>query len=147
MLVPVARLVGINHVVLEVDDLDEALAFYGRLFELEFRGRVRGMAFIDMGDQFLVLSAGRSQPPDEEPHFGLVVDDRSEVRRRLEDASAEILPGRGLDFRDPWGNHVQVVQYSDIQFTKAPPVLRGMGLEDLDKSEAALRELREKGLV
>src|SRR5688500_18478520 len=104
MLVPVARLVGINHVVLEVDALDEALAFYGRLFELEFRGRVRGMAFIDMGDQFLVLSAGRSQPPDEEPHFGLVVDDRSEVRRRLEDASAEILPGRGLDFRDPWGN-------------------------------------------
>jgi len=147
MLVPVARLVGINHVVLEVDDLDEALAYYGRLFELEFRGRLRGMAFIDMGDQFLVLSEGRSQPPDEERHFGLVVDDREEVRRLLEDAAAEIVPGRGLDFRDPWGNHVQVVQYSDIQFTKAPPVLRGMGLEDLDKSEGALRELREKGLV
>jgi lactoylglutathione lyase len=147
MLVPVARLVGINHVVLEVDDLDEALAFYGRLFKLEFRGRLRGMAFIDMGDQFLVLSEGRSQPPDEERHFGLVVDDREEVRRLLEDAAAEILPGRGLDFRDPWGNHVQVVQYSDIQFTKAPPVLRGIGLEDLDKSEGALRELREKGLV
>ena len=147
MLVPVARLVGINHVVLEVDDLDEALAYYGRLFELEFRGRLRGMAFIDMGDQFLVLSEGRSQPPDEERHFGLVVDDREEVMRLLEDAGAEILPGRGLDFRDPWGNHVQVVQYSDIQFTKAPPVLRGMGLEDLDKSEGALRELREKGLV
>jgi catechol 2,3-dioxygenase-like lactoylglutathione lyase family enzyme len=147
MLVPVARLVGINHVVLEVDDLDEALAFYGRLFKLEFRGRLRGMAFIDMGDQFLVLSEGRSQPPDEERHFGLVVDDREEVRRLLEDAAAEILPGRGLDFRDPWGNHVQVVQYSDIQFTKAPPVLRGMGLEDLEKSEAALTELRQKGLV
>jgi catechol 2,3-dioxygenase-like lactoylglutathione lyase family enzyme len=147
MLVPVARLVGINHVVLEVGDLDEALAFYGRLFDLEFRGRLRGMAFIDMGDQFLVLADGRSQPPDGERHFGLVVDDREEVRRLLEDAGAEILPGRGLDFRDPWGNHVQVVQYSDIQFTKAPPVLRGMGLEGLDKSEAALRELREKGLV
>jgi len=143
----VARLVGINHVVLEVDDLDEALAFYGRLFDLEFRGRLRGMAFIDMGDQFLVLAQGRSQPPDRERHFGLVVDDREEVRRLLEDAGAEILPGRGLAFRDPWGNHVQVVQYSDIQFTKAPPVLSGMGLEDLDKSEAALRELREKGLV
>ena len=147
MLVPVARLVGINHAVLEVDDLDEALAFYGRLFDLEFRGRLRGMAFIDMGDQFLVLSEGRSQEPDEGRHFGLVVDDREEVRRLLEDAGAEILPGRGLDFRDPWGNHVQVVQYSDIQFTKAPPVLRGMGLEDLNKSEGALRELREKGLV
>jgi lactoylglutathione lyase len=147
MLVPVARLVGINHVVLEVDDLDEALAFYGRLFDLQFRGRLRGMAFIDMGDQFLVLSEGRSQPPDEERHFGLVVDDFSEVRRRLEDAGAEILPGRGLDFRDPWGNRVQVVRYSDIQFTKAAPVLRGMGLERIDKSEAALRELRAKGLV
>jgi lactoylglutathione lyase len=147
MLVPVARLVGINHVVLEVDDLDEALAFYGRLFDLQFRGRLRGMAFIDMGDQFLVLSEGRSQPPDEERHFGLVVDDFSEVRRRLEDAGAEILPGRGLDFRDPWGNRVQVVRYSDIQFTKAAPVLRGMGLERVDKSEAALRELRAKGLV
>ena len=142
-----ARLVGINHVVLEVDDLDEALAFYGRLFDLEFRGRLRGMAFIDMGDQFLVLAEGRSQPPDGERHFGLVVDDRAEVRRLLREAGAEILPGRGLDFRDPWGNHVQVVQYSDIQFTKAPPVLSGMGLEGLDKSEAALRELREKGLV
>jgi lactoylglutathione lyase len=133
--------------VLEVDDLDEALAFYGRLFDLQFRGRLRGMAFIDMGDQFLVLSEGRSQPPDEERHFGLVVDDFSEVRRRLEDAGAEILPGRGLDFRDPWGNRVQVVRYSDIQFTKAAPVLRGMGLERVDKSEAALRELRAKGLV
>jgi lactoylglutathione lyase len=141
-----ARLVGINHVVLEVDDLEEGLAFYGQVFELEFRGRLRGMAFLDMGDQFLVLSEGRSQPPDGERHFGLVVDDRDEVRRRLEEAGAEILAGRGLDFRDPWGNHVQVVQYSDIQFTKAPAVLRGMGLDGLAKSEAALRELREKGL-
>jgi lactoylglutathione lyase len=139
--------VGINHVVLEVDDLDEALAFYGALFELEFRGRLRGMAFLDMGDQFLVLSEGRSQPPDGSRHFGLVVDDREEVRRRLEAAGAEILPGPGLDFRDPWGNHVQVVQYSDIQFTKAPAVLRGMGLDGLAKTEAALGELRQKGLI
>jgi catechol 2,3-dioxygenase-like lactoylglutathione lyase family enzyme len=142
-----ARLVGINHVVLEVDDLAEALDFYGSVFELEFRGRLRGMAFLDMGDQFLVLSEGRSQPPDGARHFGLVVDDREEVRRLLEQARAEILRGPGLDFRDPWGNHVQVVEYVDIQFTKAPPVLQGMGLERLRKSEAVLRELREKNLL
>jgi|SRR5215211_7020 len=142
----VPRLVGINHVVLEVDDLEKALSFYGRIFELEFRGRLRGMAFLDMGDQFLVLSEGRSQQRDESRHFGLVVDDRAEVRRLLDEAGAEILPGPGLDFRDPWGNHVQVVQYSDIQFTKTPAVLRGMGLDGLDKTEAALRELHEKGL-
>jgi lactoylglutathione lyase len=142
-----ARLVGINHVVLEVDDLGKALDFYGRVFELEFRGRLRGMAFLDMGDQFLVLSEGRSQPPDGARHFGLVVDDRDEVRRLLEQAGAEILRGPGLDFRDPWGNHVQVVEYGDIQFTKTPPVLQGMGLERLRKSEAALRELREKDLL
>ena len=141
-----ARLVGINHVVLEVDDLEEALGFYGRVFEFALRGRIRTMAFLDMGDQFLVLAEGRSQPPDRERHFGLVVDDREEVRRLLRETGAEILPGGGLDFRDPWGNHVQVVQYSDIQFTKAPEVLRGMGLDGLGKSEAALRELREKGL-
>jgi catechol 2,3-dioxygenase-like lactoylglutathione lyase family enzyme len=141
------RLVGINHVVLEVDDLEEALAFYGRLFELELRGRVPGMAFMDMGDQFLVLAEGRTQPPDGERHFGLVVDDRNEVRRKLEEAGAEILGGRGLDFRDPWGNHVQVVEYGDIQFSKTQEVLAGMGLGGLDKSESALRELRDKGLV
>ena len=142
-----ARLVGINHVVLEVDDLDEALGFYGRLFEFELRGRVPGMAFLDMGDQFLVFAAGRSQPPDGERHFGLVVDDREEVRRRLEATGAEILGGRGLDFRDPWGNHVQVVEYSDVQFSKSPAVLAGMGLERLEKSESAVRELRDKGLA
>jgi predicted enzyme related to lactoylglutathione lyase len=142
-----ARLVGTNHLVLEVDDVDEALAFYGRLFDIELRGRVPGMAFVDMGDQFLVLAAGRSQEPDGKRHFGLVVDDRDEVRRKLEDAGADILPGRGLDFRDPWGNHVQVVEYSEIQFSKTPEVLAGMGLSNLDKSESALRELSEKGLA
>ena len=142
-----ARLVGINHVVLEVDDLEEALAFYSRLFEIELRGRVPGMAFVDMGDQFLVLAEGRSQEPDGGRHFGLVVDDREEVRRHVEEAGAEILGGRGLDFRDPWGNHVQVVQYSDIQFSKTPEVLAGMGLDGLGKRESALRELRGKGLA
>jgi catechol 2,3-dioxygenase-like lactoylglutathione lyase family enzyme len=142
----VARLVGINHVVLEVGELAEGLDFYGRIFEFELRGRVRGMAFLDMGDQFLVLAEGREQPRDEKRHFGLVVDDGVEVRRRLEAEGAEILPGRGLDFRDPWGNHVQVVEYGDVQFSKTPGVLRGMGVADLEKSEAAQRELREKGL-
>jgi catechol 2,3-dioxygenase-like lactoylglutathione lyase family enzyme len=143
----VARLVGINHVVLEVGDVDDALAFYGRIFEIELRGRVHGMAFVDMGDQFLVLAAGRSQEPDGKRHFGLVVDDRDEVRRKLQEAAAEILGTRGLDFRDPWGNHVQVVEYAEIQFSKTPEVLAGMGLDGLAKSESALRELREKGLA
>ena len=142
-----ARLVGINHVVLEVGDLAEALDFYGRVFQFELRGRVRGMAFIDMGDQFLVLAEGRTQPPDQHRHFGLVVDDRAEVRRRLEAEGAELLGGRGLDFRDPWGNRVQVVDYADIQFSKAKEILAGMGLGELSKSESALRELREKGLA
>jgi len=130
-----------------VDDVDAALEFYGRLFEIELRGRAGRMAFVDMGDQFLVFAAGRTQEPDGERHFGLVVDDREEVRRGLEGTGAEIIPSRGLDFRDPWGNHVQVVQYSDVQFSKLPNVLAGMGLADLDKTPAALEELREKGLL
>ncbi|TMK75109.1 MAG: VOC family protein [Actinobacteria bacterium] len=141
-----ARLVGINHVALEVGDLDEALTFYGRIFEIGLRGRMAGMAFIDIGDQFIALSAGRTQPPDEARHFGLVVDDKEAVRAALQEAEVEISPGRGLNFRDPWGNLVQVVEYGDIQFTKAPAVLRGMGLEDLEKRPEALRELSEKGL-
>lgn len=142
-----ARFVGINHVAVEVADLDEALEFYGSLFELELRGRGRKMAFIDAGDQFIALSEGRSQPPDGSRHIGLVVDDREAFRRALENTSAEILPGGGLEFLDPWGNHWQVVEYSGVQFTKAPQVLRGMGLDGLDKSEKALAELREKGLT
>jgi lactoylglutathione lyase len=140
------RLVGINHVALEVGDLEEALSFYGRLFGLELRGRVPGMAFIDMGDQFLALSEGRDQPPDEHRHFGLVVDDRDAVRAALTDAGVETLPGGGLEFLDPWGNRVQVVEYREIQFTKEPRVLRGMGLESLEKTAEAVRELRDKGL-
>jgi len=142
-----ARLVGINHVVLEVGDVEEALAFYGRVFDFELRGRAGGMAFLDMGDQFLVLAEGRTQPPDGGRHFGLVVDDLERARRSLEEAGAEILAGRGLDFRDPWGNRVQLVRYSEVQFSKTPAVLAGMGLEDLPKSEAALEELRKKGLA
>ena len=140
------RLLGVNHVALEVGDLEEALSFYGALFEIELRGRVPGMAFIDMGDQFIALSEGRTQPPDVARHFGLVVDDKEATRAALQDAGVEILAGRGLDFRDPWGNSVQVVDYRDIQFTKAPKVLEGMDLGDLEKSPEALRELRDKGL-
>ena len=141
------RLVGINHVALEVGDLDQALEFYGRIFEFELRGRMSGMAFIDIGDQFIALSQGRTQPPDEDRHFGLVVDDKEAARKALEEAGANILSRRGLNFEDPWGNFIQIVDYRDVQFTKAPEILRGMGLDDLGKSEQALAELREKGLT
>jgi lactoylglutathione lyase len=139
------RLLGVNHVALEVGDLEAALDFYGSLFEFELRGRVPGMAFLEMGDQFIAIAEGRSQGPDDGRHFGLVVDDKEATRAALEAAEVEILPGRGLDFRDPWGNRVQVVDYRDIQFTKTPAVLAGMGVE-IAKSEGALAELREKGL-
>ena len=141
-----AHLVGINHVALEVGDIDEALAFYGRLFAFSLRGRSRTMAFIDMGDQFIALSTGRTQANDQHRHFGLVVDDRPPVRPALEALGVEILPGRGLDFLDPWGNRIQVVQYQDIQFAKAPEVLRAMQLGHLGKTEDALQELAEKGV-
>jgi lactoylglutathione lyase len=143
----VPKLVGINHVALEVGDLEAALEWYGRIFEFEIvrEPPFPHMAFLQMGDQFIALSEGRSQPPDTARHFGLVVDDKQATREALEAAGAEILPGRGLDFVDPWGNHLQVVAYGDIQFSKTPEVLRGMGLE-LPKSESALAELREAGL-
>jgi catechol 2,3-dioxygenase-like lactoylglutathione lyase family enzyme len=142
----VPRLVGINHVALEVGDVEAALEWYGRIFDLELRGRAPGMAFVDMGDQFIAISQGRTQPTDDHRHFGLVVDDKAATRAALEAVGADILPGRGLDFRDPWGNRVQVVAYEDVQFTKAPEILDGMGLE-LPKSDRAFAELREKGLA
>lgn len=144
---PRPRLLGVNHVALEVGNVDEALAFYGAIFELTLRGRAGRMAFVDMGDQFIALGEGRAQPPDDHRHFGLVVDDMEATRRALKEAGAEILPGRGLDFRDPWGNRIQVVDYRDIQFSKTNDVLRGMGMEGLEKSERAQAELREKGLA
>ena len=141
-----ARLVGINHVALEVGDIGDALEFYGRIFQLELRGRGPRMAFVDMGDQFLALSQSGHGPRDADRHFGLVVDDKEAVRRALEDAGTEIVPTRGLRFRDPWGNNVEVVEYGEIQFTKAAAVLDGMGLGGLEKKPEALRQLREKGL-
>jgi lactoylglutathione lyase len=144
---PRARLVGFNHVAVEVDDVDEALAFYGRIFDFELRGRGPKMAFIDAGDQFIAVAGERTQLPDTHRHIGIVVDDRKAVRRALRELDVEILPGRGLDFLDPWGNRWQVVEYRNVQFTKAPGVLRGMGLEGLKKSPKAAEELRKRGLA
>jgi lactoylglutathione lyase len=142
-----ARAMGINHVALDVGDLDEALAFYGRFFEIELQERIPGMAFIDMGDQFLALAEGRVDPARGGRHFGLVVDDKEAVRAALIEGGVEVSAPPRLDFRDPWGNWVQVVDYRDIQFTKAPNVLRGMGAAELEKRPGALQELREKGLL
>jgi lactoylglutathione lyase len=141
------RLVGLNHIALEVGDVEEALEFYGRIFEFTLRGRGGRMAFIDMGDQFIALAAGRTQEPDRHRHFGLVVDDKEAARHALQEAGVEVQPRGSVDFRDPWGNHIQVVEYGEIQFTKDENVLHGMGLEDLEKSEQALGELRAKGLA
>lgn len=142
-----ARAVGFNHVALEVGDLDAALAFYGKLFAFELRGRSETMAFIDLGDQFLALQQGRKQPADDGRHFGLVVDDKEAVRAALLAAGVELLDGRFLDFRDPWGNRIEIVGYDNIQFTKAENVLRGMGLTGLGKNENARRELAAKGMA
>lgn len=139
-------MVGINHIALAVGDVAEAVDFYGRIFDLELRGRSGRMAFLDMGDQFLALAEGDDPVADRQRHFGLVVDDREAVRRSLTEAGIEEEPSRGLRFRDPWGNLVEVVQYSEVQFTKAPEVLGGMDLK-LGKSEKARQELRDKGLA
>jgi len=142
-----ARAIGLNHVALEVGDIDEALRFYGRLFEFELRGKSKTSAFIDLGDQFLALQKGRTQKADDGRHFGLVVDDKEAVIRALAEAGVTTLPGQFLDFLDPWGNRIEIVSYENIQFTKAPNVLRGMGLSHLAKNESAMKELTEKGMA
>jgi lactoylglutathione lyase len=142
-----ARAIGFNHIALEVGDIEEALAFYARIFEFQLRGRDEDMAFIDLGDQFLALQKGRKQPSDDGRHFGLVVDDKDAVRRALAEAGVEVLTGPFLDFRDPWGNRVEIVGYDNIQFSKAPNVLRGMGLAHLAKNAKAIKELAEKGMA
>jgi lactoylglutathione lyase len=142
-----ARAVGFNHVALEVGDIEEALAFYGRLFDFELRGKGPTSAFIDLGDQFLALQKGRTQPPDDGRHFGLVVDDKEAVRKALADLGIKPVPGRFLDFLDPWGNRIEIVGYDNIQFTKAANVLRGMGLAHLTKNVKARKELSEKGMA
>jgi predicted enzyme related to lactoylglutathione lyase len=139
-----ARAVGVNHVAIEVEDVEAALEFYGRIFEVKLRGRAGRRAFIDMGDQFVAIGEGRTQEPDRHRHFGLVVDDQQAALAGAREAGAQV---SGNSFLDPWGNHVQVVQYDEVQFTKAEPVLRGMGLDDLGKTEQALSELRAKNLI
>jgi len=141
------RLVGFNHVAIEVGDLEEALAFYGELFDFELRSREPGMAFIDLGDQFLALQETPNPSPTGGRHFGLVVEDKDAARRRIVAAGIPIEPGPFLDFRDPWGNLVEIIGYTNIQFTKADHVLRGMRLDHLKKNEQALAELREKGMA
>jgi lactoylglutathione lyase len=141
------RVVGFNHVALEVGDIEEALAFYGRLFTFNLRGKSDSMAFIDLGDQFIALQKGRRQPADDGRHFGLVVDDKDAARKALKEAGVTPLDGPFLDFRDPWGNRVEIVGYENVQFTKAPNVLRGMGLMQLAKNEKAKKELAEKGMA
>ena len=142
-----ARAIGINHVALEVGDIEEALAFYRRLFDFTLRGKDGSSAFIDLGDQFLALQKGRRQPADDGRHFGLVVDDKEAVRNALIEAGIEPLPGRFLDFRDPWGNRFEIIGYDNIQFSKAPNVLRGMKLGHLAKNASAMKELADKGMA
>jgi len=141
-----ARIVGINHIALEVGNIDQALSFYDRVFEFSLRGRGEQMAFIDMGDQFIALFEGHGQQADGGRHFGLVVDDKEKVREQLQSAGVKLLPGRGVEFHDPWGNRVQIVEYGNIQFTKHPAVLKAMGCAELRKSPAALDELAKKGM-
>jgi predicted enzyme related to lactoylglutathione lyase len=142
-----ARALGFNHIALEVANVDEALAFYSRIFDFSLRSKSQDMAFIDLGDQFLALQKGESQPAGAGRHFGLVVDDKEAVRQALKDAGVRILPGPFLDFYDPWGNRIEIVGYDGIQFSKAPNVLRGMGLTHLSKSAKAIKELADKGMA
>ena len=142
-----ARVVGFNHVALEVGDIEAALAFYGRIFDFELRSKSATAAFIDLGDQFIAFQKGRTQPADDGRHFGLVVDDKEAVREALVKAGVEALPGPFLDFLDPWGNRIEIVGYANVQFTKAPNVLRGMGLSHLSKNQAAIKELTDKGMA
>ena len=143
-----ARFVGINHVALEVGDIDAALDFYGRIFDFELRGRIGGkLAFLDAGDQFLALAAPREEAGDDSRHFGLVVDDAGAVRDALAREGVAVLPGRGLDFLDPWGNRIQVVQYDQIQFAKTAAALDSLGLDGLGKTAEAKAEMHEKGLL
>jgi predicted enzyme related to lactoylglutathione lyase len=142
-----ARAVGFNHVALEVGDIEEALSFYAQLFDFKLRGKSKDMAFIDLGDQFIALQQGRRQAADDGRHFGLVVDDKNAVREALTAAGIETIPGPFLDFRDPWGNRIEIVGYDNIQFSKAPNVLRGMELTHLTKNASALKELADKGMA
>jgi catechol 2,3-dioxygenase-like lactoylglutathione lyase family enzyme len=141
-----SNLIGVNHIALEVGDIEKALKFYGHIFNFTLRGKSDEHAFIDLGDQFIALMKSTIPHKDKIRHFGLVVDDRSKVRELAIEAGAEFLEDKFFDFLDPWGNFIQVVEYADIQFTKAPEVLAGMQLK-VHKNETALQELANKGMV
>ena len=142
-----ARAVGINHIALEVDDIDAALDFYGAFLDFEVARRSDTAAFVYFGDQFINFARGRRQGPDDRRHFGIAVDDKELARQRLEELGVTFLDGRFMDFLDPWGNRVEITTYTKIQYTKADHVLQGMGLGHLGKTEEALAELREKGMA
>ncbi len=144
---PKLRAVGINHVALEVGDIDEALIFYGKLFEIDLISRSETDAFIGLGDQFIALFKGGTDARDTGRHFGLVVDDPAKGRALLEAMGVELMAGHGVNFNDPWGNYVQLVTYGKIQFTKTPAVLGAMGLDDLEKTAAAQAEIADKGFA
>jgi len=141
-----ARALGINHVVLEVDDLDKALEFYGALFEFTLRGKSEHNAFIDLGDQFIQLTLGRTQVADTKRHFGFVVDDRNAVKRAMDRLGIKSINDR-MNILDPWGNRIEIVSYDDVQFTKAVNILKGMGVPLLDKTASAMEELKKKGMA
>ena len=140
-------LVGMNHIALEVGNIDAALDFWSAIFDINLRGRSETMAFIDMGDQFIALMKVDTSHRDDHRHFGLIVDDREKVRDRAEAAGAEILPGKRMDLLDPWGNFIQLIDYKDVQYSKTDGVLNGMGLADLEKTDAAKKELADKGML
>ena len=144
---PKARAVGINHVALEVGNIDEALAFYGEFLDFEVERRNDNAAFIYFGDQFINFAKHDKRGADERRHFGIAVDDKELVRQKLEAMGVELLDTRFLDFLDPWGNRVEITTYVNIQYTKADHVLRGMGLEHLSKTEKAIAELHAKGMA
>jgi len=141
------RAMGINHVAFEVRDLDEALAWYGRFFDLDLRGRRPTMAWIDLGDQFIALSQTSTPTPDEHRHVGLVVDDREALRAAFRAAGIDVARSGSLRVHDPSGNQLEIVDYREVQFTKAPAVLQGMGLGGISKTDDARAELAAKGLL
>ena len=141
-----ARAVGINHIALEVGNIDEALEFYGTFLDFEITRHSETAAFIYFGDQFINFALGREQGPDEKRHFGIAVDDKDLARETLEGMGITFLDGRFMDFLDPWGNRVEITTYTNIQFSKADHVLRGMGLGHLEKTEHAVEELRKRNL-